>query len=177
MNADQGTESATDRHRFTPIHTDGSARIGVHRWQNLLSAFIWAFISDASGLCGSDDHGVRLGGFNGDLGDGAEAMRLSTQSMVVWQQIGDPYGIANALNQLGDLALDRSELQVARDQFEGALALYRELQDRSGIAQTYYLLARVDLRRLSLLPGKSAERFPPRFCLPWPSALGDGSPR
>jgi predicted ATPase len=90
------------------------------------------------------------GRINDDLGDWAAAMRLTTQSLVAWQQVGDPYGIADALNQLGDLELYRNEFEAAQARFEGALALCRELDDRFGIAQTLYNLAQIAFRQAKM---------------------------
>ena len=50
-------------------------------------------------------------------------------------------------NQLGDLELDRYELPAAQAHYEGARALYQELADRSGIAQSFYNLAQVAFRQ------------------------------
>jgi predicted ATPase len=81
------------------------------------------------------------------LGDMAAARSFTTQSLAVWQEVGDQHGIADTLNQLGDLQLDRDGFQAAQERYEGALALYRELQDRSGIAQTLYNLGHVEWRQ------------------------------
>jgi tetratricopeptide (TPR) repeat protein len=90
------------------------------------------------------------GRINSSLGEAAAAMRLTTESLAVWRQVGDRRGIAEALNLLGDLDVDRSELDAAQERYEGALALYRELEDRSGIAETLYNLADVALREANV---------------------------
>jgi len=65
------------------------------------------------------------------LGDLQEAQRLSEQSLLVWRQLGDTPGIAQALNNLGRVALSQHEYALAQSLLQDALALHQQLGDRA----------------------------------------------
>src|SRR6266487_2895498 len=71
--------------------------------------------------------------------DRAEA--LYEESLVLYRALGDPAGIALALNQLGEIAGSRGHFAAAYTRTEEALALYREVGDKQGIAWSLNNLA------------------------------------
>jgi predicted ATPase/class 3 adenylate cyclase/DNA-binding CsgD family transcriptional regulator len=71
--------------------------------------------------------------------DRAEA--LYEESLVLYRALGDPAGIALALNQLGEIAGSRGHFAAAYTRTEEALALYREVGDKQGIAWSLNTLA------------------------------------
>jgi predicted ATPase/DNA-binding CsgD family transcriptional regulator len=71
--------------------------------------------------------------------DRAEA--LYEESLVLYRALGDPAGIALALEQLGEIAGSRGHFAAAYTRTEEALALYREVGDKQGIAWSLNTLA------------------------------------
>ena len=63
-------------------------------------------------------------------GDLAEARALHEEALVIFRTMGDPTGIANTLNNLGNLSDPSSRRAI----YEECLAIYRELGDTRGIA-------------------------------------------
>jgi tetratricopeptide (TPR) repeat protein len=67
---------------------------------------------------------------------------LAQESLALYQQLGDPMGIAACLCQLGTIARTRSQFALARTHLEEAAAGFQDLGDRWGQGQCYTELAR-----------------------------------
>jgi hypothetical protein len=61
----------------------------------------------------------------------------------LYQQIGSVLGEANCIQSLGDIALERSDHEQARQDFETALKLYERIQEPYSIGETERRLARL----------------------------------
>jgi len=61
--------------------------------------------------------------------------RLAQESLVLYQELGDPMGIATCLCQLGSVARTRSQFVLAQTYLEEATAVFQELGDRWGQGQ------------------------------------------
>jgi non-specific serine/threonine protein kinase len=79
-------------------------------------------------------------------GDGEAAQPLYSDSLAVYQELGDMQGIATELNNLATTALDRGDVATGQSLLEESLSLQRELGDKRGIAMalnnlgaTYFL--------------------------------------
>jgi predicted ATPase/DNA-binding SARP family transcriptional activator len=83
------------------------------------------------------------------LTDHERAQRLCEQSIGLYQSLGDRWGMANAMNGLGLIVLDRAAYDEARQLHEESLAIYRALGDQRGVA---YSLGR--LGAIALLQGQ-----------------------
>jgi predicted ATPase/class 3 adenylate cyclase len=84
--------------------------------------------------------------------DGAARMRarwsefagevdLQTRGLAVWRELGDTRGIAEALNNLGDVSRLRGDRARSKDYIEESLGLFRSLADRRGTAHALILSA------------------------------------
>ena len=67
-------------------------------------------------------------------GDSAPACALGAESLRIFQELGDRYGIATCLHNLAEIAAFESDTAAARTLYEESLATCRELGDRHGIA-------------------------------------------
>lgn len=99
-----------------------------------------------------------------DRKQSAEALRLAEQARAAWQRQHDTWGIAVALNMLGELMRETGDLAQARQLYEHSLRLFIEVDDARGRAIATHNLAilaasrddlrtAVDLQR-SILPLK-----------------------
>ena len=61
--------------------------------------------------------------------------RLAQESLLLYQELGDPMGIATCLCQLGIVARTRSQFVLAQTYLEEATAIFEELGDRWGQGQ------------------------------------------
>jgi len=86
---------------------------------------------------------VFLGALMTAQGDFPAAQRFLEQSLCLYQQLGDQWGIATALNALAVSARDRGDYSSAQDNFERSLASWRTLSDRSATARCLHNLANV----------------------------------
>ena len=105
-------------------------------------------------LCGTDyvRERAKLAQFLGALvtapGDFSAAKRFLEQSLSLYKQIGDRWGIAAALNALAVAARDRGDYADAQDNFERSLECWRALGDRLATARCLHNLANaVQVRR------------------------------
>jgi predicted ATPase/DNA-binding SARP family transcriptional activator/Tfp pilus assembly protein PilF len=69
-------------------------------------------------------------------GDYAQAERLSQESLQIYREGDDRFGMARVLNHLGILAGWRGDYRAAQDLLGQALELYRAIDDPYGIANT-----------------------------------------
>jgi len=86
---------------------------------------------------------VFLGALMTAQGDFPAAQRFLEQSLCLYQQLGDQWGIAASLNALAVSARDRGDYSSAQDNFESSLASWRMLSDRSATARCLHNLANV----------------------------------
>src|SRR5205823_12688951 len=73
----------------------------------------------------------------------------SEDSLSHWREAGDRWGVAWSLNDLGNVAFGKGELDAARTLYEESLAIKRELGDKAGIAWS--------LQSMALVAGRSEE--------------------
>jgi len=78
--------------------------------------------------------------YQGDYATGEARM---TQSLRLYQELGDLPASADALNRLGWLAREQGDATTARLRLEESLALFRELGDQSGIASALVAMGEV----------------------------------
>lgn len=94
---------------------------------------------------------ARIGHFLGALttaqGDFLAAQRYLDQSLSLYQEIDDQWGIAASLNALGIPARDRGDYLVAEEYFKRSLACWRALSDPLSIARCLHNLANVSKAR------------------------------
>ena len=69
--------------------------------------------------------------------------QLAAESLALWQELGDPTGIAASLLQLGSIARVRSQFVLVHVRLEEAAARFQELGDSWRQGQCYTELARV----------------------------------
>ncbi len=68
------------------------------------------------------------------MGDVARAETLFSDSLDLFQELGDKSGIANATANLGRLVLGRGDMVRARQLFNESLAISQELGYKEGVA-------------------------------------------
>ena len=56
--------------------------------------------------------------------------QMAEESLAIYQELGDPVGIANSLYQLGSIARIRSQFAQAQAHLEAAAARFQALGDR-----------------------------------------------
>lgn len=78
-------------------------------------------------------------------GDHAAARALTEESLAIYRELGGREGIANSLNNLGQVVAARGDLAAAQSMHAQSLAIYRELGDQSGIATSIEGLAGIAL--------------------------------
>jgi predicted ATPase/DNA-binding SARP family transcriptional activator len=81
-------------------------------------------------------HAIRQGEYK-------TARRYSEQSLALYRQEGDTYGIARMLNNLGMIAREQSDYATARSLYGQSLALLRELKNDWGVSAALNNLAGV----------------------------------
>jgi len=81
----------------------------------------------------------------GDQGDYAAAQSLNQECLNLFREMGDMYGIALALNNLGGVALALGDYAAARALQEESLSLQREMDDKRGISNSLNNLGDVAL--------------------------------
>lgn len=84
-----------------------------------------------------------LGALASAQGDFSAAERFLEQSISLYEELGDQWGIAASLNALAVSARDRGDYCSAQSNFERSLACWRLLPDRSAIARCLHNLANV----------------------------------
>jgi tetratricopeptide (TPR) repeat protein len=84
-----------------------------------------------------------LGALVSAQGDFAAAERFLEQSISLYEELGDQWGIAASLNALAVSARDRGDYCSAQSNFERSLACWRLLPDRSASARCLHNLANV----------------------------------
>ncbi len=84
--------------------------------------------------------------------DWPRQQQLLTQALPVYRQIGARLGEANAIQALGDVALQQARYEEAAERYEQALPVYRQIGDRLGEANTL-----VSRARLAIITGERAD--------------------
>jgi len=79
-------------------------------------------------------------------GDWTEAARLHDEAFQLAWQLNDPWLVASSLNNLGLIAMERGDHEVARSRLEQALTGFRQAGDRFTVALSLDSLARVNLK-------------------------------
>jgi tetratricopeptide (TPR) repeat protein len=105
------------------------------------AADLFEKVDDVPGLCGA----LSLSGnAHKALGDPTRAQTAYETSLRLARDAGFLRGITVSLNNLGTLAHDGADHDLARDYYRESLAVKRRLDDRRGIAVTLMNLAAVD---------------------------------
>jgi non-specific serine/threonine protein kinase len=79
-------------------------------------------------------------------GDWITAMHLHEEAFQLAWQLNDPVLVASSLNNLGLIAMERGDHEVARGRLEQSLTAFRQAGDRFTIALTLDSLARVNIK-------------------------------
>ncbi|MGA3212260.1 MAG: tetratricopeptide repeat protein [Terriglobales bacterium] len=87
--------------------------------------------------------GIFLGALSTAQCDFPAAERFLEQSLSLYEQLDDRWGIATSLNALGVSARDRGDYPAAQTNFERSLTCWRELPDRLAAARCLHNLANV----------------------------------
>ncbi|HTZ84448.1 MAG TPA: tetratricopeptide repeat protein [Candidatus Acidoferrales bacterium] len=87
--------------------------------------------------------GIFLGALSTALGDFPAAQRFSQQSLHLYQELHDDWGIAASLNALGIEARDSGEYETAQSYFERTLEYWRKLLNPIETARCLHNLANV----------------------------------
>jgi non-specific serine/threonine protein kinase len=93
-----------------------------------------------------------LGDMDGQMAHYESARAHLTQSLMLFQELGDRPLCANALQRLGWLAREQGDAATARLRLEESLALYRELGDKVGLGGALNTLGEV-----AVMQGDTAE--------------------
>lgn len=84
-----------------------------------------------------------LGALTTAQGEFATAQRYLNQSLSVYKELGDKWGIGTALNALAVNARDRGDYAAAQTSFEKSLVFWRAVSDRVSTARGLHNLANV----------------------------------
>jgi tetratricopeptide (TPR) repeat protein len=85
------------------------------------------------------------------------AMAAAEEARALWENAGDRYGAANALNLVGSVLWNRGDLEGALKRYEKSLAIRREIGDRRGEGGSLNNLALVQLEQGD--PSGALERY------------------
>ncbi len=112
-----------------------------------------------------------LGALSTTQGDYAAAERFLQESLSIYEELGDEFGIAASLNAIAITARDKGDYASAQSHFERSLACWRMLPDRLAVARCLHNLSNVvkvrgDYSRARWALREAAEIF---------EALGDRS--
>lgn len=86
---------------------------------------------------------IFIGALSTAQGDFSSPERFLKQSLHLYEQLGDRWGIAASLNALGISARDRGDYPSAKSNFERSLECWRTLPDRLATARCLHNLANV----------------------------------
>jgi tetratricopeptide (TPR) repeat protein len=84
-----------------------------------------------------------LGALSTTQGDYPAAERFLQQSLSLYEELGDQWGIAASLNAIAITARDKGDYPSAQSNFERSLACWRMLTDRLAIARCLHNLSNV----------------------------------
>ena len=84
-----------------------------------------------------------LGALTTSQGDFSAAEHYLEDSLSLYEELGDQWGIAASLNALGISARDRGNYSLAQSNLERSLACWRRLPDRLAVARCLHNLANV----------------------------------
>ncbi|MGD1714300.1 CHAT domain-containing protein [Dapis sp. BLCC M172] len=76
-----------------------------------------------------------------------EALETYEQVLTIRKELGDQGGIAQTLNNIGDVYINQREYSEALDVLQKALTIRRQINDRSGVAETLNLIGFVYQRQ------------------------------
>lgn len=110
---------------------------GRARLETILSLATSGYSKQRAKLC------IFLGALSTAQGDFPAAERFLEQSLLLYEQLDDSWGIAASLNALGVSARDRGDYPTAQRHLERSLACWRTLPDRLATARCLHNLANV----------------------------------
>jgi tetratricopeptide (TPR) repeat protein len=70
-----------------------------------------------------------------EQGDPVEARKLYEQSLAAFRELGDPWGIAGALEDLGTLSREQGEFKKAGEALKESLEIFLGLEHKRGVAR------------------------------------------
>jgi len=108
---------------------------GRTRLETLLRLTKGGYAKERGRIC------IFLGALATSQGDYEAADTFLKQSLALYRELGDYWGIAASLNALAVAMRDRGNFDEAEDYFEQSLACWRRLPDRSSIARCLHNLA------------------------------------
>jgi hypothetical protein len=76
-----------------------------------------------------------------EQGEDAVASARYEQSLAIFRELGDKWGIAGCLVDLGNLARDHGDYQTSRSHYAESLKLFQELGQKRGMARLLDCLA------------------------------------
>jgi tetratricopeptide (TPR) repeat protein len=96
-----------------------------------------------------------------DQGDSAAARRLYEQSLAIFRELDDRWGIAGTLADLGGLAREQGNYSAAHSLYRESIKIFHELDHKRGIARLLECFAcaaaaQFDARRSLRLAGAAA---------------------
>ena len=110
---------------------------GRSRLEQILRLTGSGYVRERAKVC------IFLGALSTAQGDFPAAEHFLEQSLILYRELGDDWGIAASLNALGISARDRGHYTEAERRFERSLACWRSLPDRSATARCLHNLANV----------------------------------
>ena len=84
-----------------------------------------------------------LAGVHQSMGDYETAIQHHSQALRVFEKVGDFWGVAVVLHNLGMIHQDQGDYAEAQARYEQSLAISRELGAKSGIASSLHNLGRI----------------------------------
>jgi len=99
--------------------------------------------SDAQGAQPTPARAWVLLSLGAGMGDYAAGQSLMSQSLKIFQELGDRPAVAEVLNYLGWWAREHGDTDTARLRVEESIVLYRELGDKSGLVWALVTLGQV----------------------------------
>jgi len=96
-----------------------------------------------------------------DQGDSASARALYEQGLVIFRELGDRWGIAGTVADLGSLAREQGDYRTAHSLYRESIKIFQELEHKRGIARLLECFAcsaaaQLDRKRSLRLAGAAA---------------------
>ncbi|MFQ3537118.1 MAG: NB-ARC domain-containing protein, partial [Aggregatilineales bacterium] len=113
-------------------------------WDNIRAALSWGWQQRPRAAC---DWVWALQVFMMLRRSNDERLSVLDEALRAAQRASYPRGEANTLKALGDLSVQRSELEAARAYYDRALPLYETIGDRLGLANTLKALGDLSVQR------------------------------
>jgi tetratricopeptide (TPR) repeat protein len=120
-------------------------RWGAWTWEELLCRETLSVVPPGSRHAANFAH--QLARIMEDRGEYDHALDWYQQALTIFQDLGDPAGIADTQHQLGNLAERRGNIDQALGWYHKSLPVFKKLGNRTGMAATYGQLSFIAERR------------------------------